>query len=199
VAVSIAQQFTAKIGDKRREKEKPIMTINTKFFVRLSVALLLANVSFSVYAKSLAPTPENICKSLQAAGLFRNCQAGTPWAFEVTKHEAQWEFEPTGSEIFKCYTVADGFTHVPCVFKGVAIQFSNEDDLRAGMRQIHEQNYRSHKQQDLQANVTRADTTLEHYVFEVSHANHLLVVLPVTEDLNRVLPALKTISDFEEL
>lgn len=176
------------------------MKINTKFFVRLSVALLLANVSFSVYAKSLTPTPENICKNLQATGFFKNCQAGTPWAFEVTRHGSQWEFEPTGSEVFKCYTITDGHTKVPCVFKGVIVQFSNDTDLEAGLRQIREQNYHSHRPQDFQAGVTRADTTLEHYAFEVSHTDHLLVIFPIMEGLTSALLALNTISsNFEAL
>jgi hypothetical protein len=159
------------------------MKRNYKFFVLCAVLLTLANLSFSVYARSLSLKPSLVCENLQKAGLVTKCQEGAPWAFTVTRYTAQWEFEPTGAEVFKCYTVTDGLTHVPCLFRGTVAQFASDADLEAGLAQIRQQNYRKHSVADLQANVTRADTTLEQYDFEVLRAEHLLVIFPITENL----------------
>jgi hypothetical protein len=153
--------------------------IPIKYSVTCTLILCALDLGFSLRSRV---TPEDICSSLQGQGLVRRCQPGTPWAFEVVRHESQWMFEPTGSEIFKCYTVTDGVTHVPCTFKGVITQFATCDDLQSAIDQIQAQNHRNHDPNDLKANVTRADSTLEQYILYKLPRRLMLAVVPVTED-----------------
>jgi hypothetical protein len=157
----------------------------------VTAILFMVSIGYSAYASSQVRTPKLVCSVLQTQGLIKNCREGTPWAFEVMRHQEEYSFEPTSSEIFKCYTVSDGHTHVPCVFKGAIKQFENQADLHAGLEQIRQQNYRKHNQADLDANMTRADTTLEHYIFYKSNASHILVILPVTDGMSTLLKVLE--------
>lgn len=153
----------------------------------LTLMLFIASIGYSAYARSLVLTPKSLCAALQAGGFTKGCQEGSPWAFETIRFSSQYSFEPTQPEIFKCYTVSDGHTHVPCLFKGAVKQFKDEADLHAGLSHIRRQNYREHLQSILNANVVRADTTLEHYIFYKSAAEHILIILPVTEGMSPVL------------
>jgi hypothetical protein len=169
--------------------------------VLLSIAIALVNLGFSAYAnaraRELTLISKSLCTELQSKGFVRNCQEGSPWAFEVVRHKSQFEFEPTAAEIFKCYTVSDGHTHVPCTFKGSIKQFAGQEDLHSGLRHIQQQNYHDNKQEDLNANVTRADTTLEHYIFYKNSTEHVLIILPVTENMLTLLSVLTNLGFVE--
>lgn len=92
--------------------------------------------------------------------------------------------------MFKCYTVSDGSTHVPCTFKGTIIQFSNASDMSLGIEHIRKQNHYTHVESDLSANVIRANTTLEHYAFYVNSVHNVLAITPITENMQATIRAL---------
>jgi len=158
----------------------------------LTTAILFAvSICYSAYANTRILTPKSICTTLQAQGLIKGCQPGTPWAFEVVKHQAQFSFEPTQTEIFECYLTSGKGRHKSrCTFKGALTQFANQEDLGAGIANIRQQNYHQHRQADLDENVVRADTTLEHYVFYTNPAEHILAIFPLTEKLAVTLSAI---------
>jgi hypothetical protein len=177
------------------------MTLSRIHVIVLLTALATLNVVFSACTAPIS-TPKGICSQLQQEGLVKECQEGTPWAFEVVKHGAQWQFEPTGSEIFKCYTVGKNLEqptvyqsveHIPCVFKGAVTQFKSQADLNAGLEHIRQANSQPNDPTSLAANVVRANTTLEHYIPYIFPKSHLLIMMPVTENGAVVQKALESL------
>jgi hypothetical protein len=147
-----------------------------KIPVLMSAIFLIADVACALMA------PTSLCGRLQNASIVSDCHPGAPWAFEVIRKSAQYEFVPTNSEIFQCYTVSDGFTHKPCKFKGTIIQFDKNRDLTDAIEYINRNNHHENLSEDLSANVIRSDTTLEHYIFYKFSAHRVLIVMPVTEN-----------------
>ncbi len=167
-------------------------TFKTLKTLRLVAVVILACLNFG-FSYCSRTTSKSVCNDLQSKGFVSGCQEGTPWTFEVTRHEAQWMFVPTSSEIFKCYKVTDGFTHVPCIFKGAITQFASVEDMDSAIKQIQVTNHHTNKTEDLAANVTRADTTLEQYIMYRYNRLGLLIIMPVTEDAGKIETTLETL------
>jgi hypothetical protein len=128
-----------------------------KIVLPVLLALLMLDVMFSAYASSV---PKNICNQMQRKGLVKDCQEGTPWAFEVVRHEAQWKFHTTNPELFGCYHLAiEGTTILNaerCHFEGMIAQFASKRDLDDAVTQIT--NAHHYKNIDQYADLVRADT-----------------------------------------
>jgi hypothetical protein len=140
--------------------------------------LLIVNVALSAYAAAIAPTPTHLCQQLQQLGLVHDCQAGTPWAFEITRHGDQQRFLPTNPELFGCYRFTAG-TWERCQFEGAITQFASDQDLRDGLAQISAAHH--HPNLDPKSDVVSADTTLEHHMVYVYAKHRLLILMPMTE------------------
>ena len=143
------------------------------------VALLVLDVVFSVEAASLPAPPKSICSQLQMKGIVKDCQEGTPWAFEVVRHEPQWRFYPTSPELFGCYRISKIGSWERCYFEGAITQFASVSDLDAAVTQIT--NAHHHENLDKFADIVRADTTLEHHTVYAYAKHRMLILMPRTE------------------
>jgi hypothetical protein len=150
----------------------------TKMLLSIIAALLIANVALSAYAAAIAPTPAHLCQQLQLIGLVRDCQAGTPWAFEVVRHGEQQRFLPANPELFGCYRFLAGAWE-RCLFEGAITQFASDQDLRDGIAQISASHH--YPNPDPQSDIVGADTTLEHHMVYLYSKQRLLILMPMTE------------------
>jgi hypothetical protein len=146
------------------------------------LALLVLDVVFSAYASSV---PKNICHQMQSNGFVKDCQEGTPWAFEVVRHEAQWKFYTTNPELFGCYHLAiEGTGRIVkaerCHFEGAITQFASVRDLDDAVVQIN--NAHHYRNTDQYADLVRADTTLEYSTVYTFSKYRILILMPRTEN-----------------
>jgi hypothetical protein len=144
------------------------------------VALLALDVVFSVEAASLPAPPKSICSQLQRKGIVKDCQEGTPWAFEVVRHGSQWKFHTTNPELFGCYRISGVGLFEGCHFEGAITQFASVKDLNDAITQI----INAHHYENLypQADIVAADTTLEHHTVYAFSEHRMLIMMPRTEN-----------------
>ena len=161
-----------------------------KMLAPIIAVLLIINVALSAYAAAIAPTPSHLCQQLQQMGIVRQCQAGTPWAFEVVRHGEQQRFFPTNPELFGCYRFTAG-TWERCQFEGAITQFASDQDLRDGLAQISAAHH--HPNLDPQSDIVSADTTLEHHMVYVYAKHRLLILMPMTEHTIAVQQAVESL------
>jgi hypothetical protein len=143
------------------------------------VLLLLCNLGFSAYQPVIVSEPASVCKALQKAGVAKQCQEGTPWQFEVVRHEAQQRFYPTNPELFGCYHRSETGALVRCYFEGAITKFASLRDLEDAVVRIEAAH--RHPNLDQYADIVAADTTLENYTVYVFSKQRLLVLMPRTE------------------
>jgi hypothetical protein len=146
------------------------------------LVLLITDLVFSAYASSV---PKNICKQMQSDGFVKDCQEGTPWAFEVVRHGDQWKFYTTNPELFGCYHMTAEKTgrivsSERCHFEGAITQFASVRDLDDAVVQIN--NVHHHENIDKYADIVGADTTLEHHTVYTFTKHRILMLMPRTEN-----------------
>lgn len=168
-----------------------------RYLVLTTIALFIISIGYSAHARAVALTPKSVCYYLQSRNLIRSCEDGTPWAFEVVRHQKQFMFEATEPTLFECYKASAGRTNVGCIFKGAITQFSSQKELHKGLLHIRAQNYNEHTPADLAAEIVRADTTLEQYIFYKSELYDLLVIVTRTERMPPMLHALDALGLIE--